>query len=83
MHGWFDRSGKTDRNAHGSWRIGFFVLPVLLVIALIGLALTRPNASKWISQAVEAEFTGANDGAVVAPVQLARPATEIRTVRAK
>ena len=33
-------------------------LPVLLVIALIGFAVSHPAASNWISEAVQAEFVG-------------------------
>jgi hypothetical protein len=79
MHGSIGRSGKTDDNP--TWNIGFFALPVLLVVALIGLAITQPAASNWISEAVRAEFAGI-DLPAVAPTQLAQPAMQIRTVRA-
>jgi hypothetical protein len=77
MHGSFDRSGKS--NIQRSWSAGFFALPVLLAITLIGLAIVQPAASNWISEAVQAEFTGFN--LPPALTQLARPADEIRTVR--
>jgi len=64
-----------------SWNIGFFALPVLLVVVLIGLAITQPAASNWISEAVQAEFAGI-DLPAVAPTQLAQPGMQIRTVRA-
>jgi len=79
MHGSIGRSGKTDGNR--SWNIGFFVLPVLLVVGLIGLAVTQPAASIWISEVVQAEFAGIELPALV-PSQLAQPAMQIRTVRA-
>jgi hypothetical protein len=62
--------------------VGFFALPILVVIALIGLALAQPAASKWISEAVQAEFGGGNLTPEIAPVELARPAMQIRTVTA-
>jgi hypothetical protein len=55
---------------------------VLAVIALVGLAVTPPAASNWISEAVQAEFAGTNFAPNLAPTQLARPARETRTVRA-
>jgi hypothetical protein len=80
MHGSFDKSGKADKDAYRS--IGFLALPVLIVMALIGLATTRPEGSNWISQAAQAEFVGTDLVPDVAPVQLAKPATQIRTVKA-
>jgi hypothetical protein len=55
---------------------------VLVVIALIGLAITQPAASNWISEAVQAEFAGTSFAPDLAPTQLAPPARETRTVRA-
>jgi hypothetical protein len=81
MHGSFDRSDQTDERSSPTWSVGFFALPVLLVVALIGLAITQPAASNWISEAVQAEFIGI-DLQGIAPVQLAQPAMQIRTVRA-
>ncbi len=82
MHGSLDRSGQADDNVRRGWRIAFFALPVLILVALVGLAITHPSASIWISDAVQAEFAGANDGPDLAPTQLARPAGKTRTVRA-
>jgi hypothetical protein len=56
MHGSFDKSGET--NGHRSWSIGFFALPLCIAIALIGFVLTHPAASRWISDAAQAEFVG-------------------------
>jgi hypothetical protein len=74
MHGSFDRSGENASRTQRSWNIGFFALPVVLVIALIALAMSQPIASNWISEAVQAEFVGADS----APTQLAQPVREIR-----
>ena len=62
--------------------IGFLALPVLIVMALIGLVTTRPEGSNWISQAAQAELVGADLVPDVAPMQLAKPAMDIRTVKA-
>ena len=82
MHGTIDRVGKNNNRIHQSWSVGFFAFPILLVIALIGLALAQPAASNWISEAVQAEFGGSNLTPEIAPAQLAKPAMQIRTVRA-
>jgi hypothetical protein len=81
MHGSFDKTGETIRAAYGRWGVGILALPVLVVVALIGLAMTNPNMSNWISDAVQAEFVGSN-GPETAPTQLAKPSSAIRTVRA-
>jgi hypothetical protein len=79
MHGSFDRSGKSNNRIQRSWSFGFFALPALLAITLIGLAIVQPAASNWISEAVQAEFAGFN--LPPAPTQIARPAEETRAVR--
>jgi hypothetical protein len=80
MHGSFDKPGKPDNDIYRS--VGFLALPVLIVIALIGLIATQPEGSNWISEAVQAEFVGTDLVPDVAPTQIAKPAIEIRTVRA-
>ena len=42
----------------GSGILKLVVLPILIAVALIGMAITHPHASKWISDAVQAEFVG-------------------------
>jgi hypothetical protein len=71
MHGSFERSGENANRVQPSWSVGFFVLPLVLVIVLVALAMTQPIASNWISEAVQAEFVG-TDVAPVAPTQLAQ-----------
>lgn len=52
MDGSFDRSGKpADQSIYRGWRIAVFVIPVLLVAVLVGLAITQPNVSAWVSEA--------------------------------
>jgi hypothetical protein len=82
MHGSFDKSGENDNRTHRSWSVGFFALPVFVVIALVGLILTQPAVSNWISEAAQAEFVGLNPAPEAAPTQLAQPAMAIRTVKA-
>jgi hypothetical protein len=82
MHGSLDKSGGNDNRTGWSSKIGFWALPALLAIGLIGLVIAKPDASNWISQAVEAEFAGSFLAPDLAPSQIARPAMQFRTVRA-
>lgn len=82
MHGSFDRPPRDDQSSDRGWDIKLVVLPVLVVIAIIGLALSHPSASKWISDAAQAEFVGTDFVPNLAPpTRLAQPSNEIRTVR--
>ena len=81
MHGSLNRSDEKQSRTGRSWSIGFFALPVLMVITLVALAIIKPAASTWISEAVQAEFVGMSSPGVV-PKELARPAMQIRTVKA-
>lgn len=82
MHDSFDKSGENGTSVYQKWGIGFLALPVLLVTALFALSILQPVTSNWIAEAVQAEFAGFNAMPDGASAQLARPATEIRTVRA-
>jgi hypothetical protein len=82
MHGSFERSGKSDKGLLDRWGSGLFAFPVLLAVALIGLAILEPAASKWISDAAQAEFAGIYVMPQTTPTQLARPNMDVRTVRA-
>jgi hypothetical protein len=82
MHGSFDKPGENDRRIYQRWGIGFFSLPVFLVIALIVLMIIQPAGSNWIAEAVQAEFSGTNVLPEITPTQLARPTMRFRTVRA-
>lgn len=81
MHGSFDKSGDTDNNTSRSRGFGFLAF-ALLAIVLAGLAITQPSASKWISEAAQAEFAAAYIVPDIAPARLEKPAMETRTVRA-
>jgi hypothetical protein len=82
MHGIFAKSGESVKIIYRDWGIGAFALPVLVVVALIGLVVTHSDPSTWMSEALQAEFARAKYGPEVAPPQLAQPAQPIRTVRA-
>jgi hypothetical protein len=82
MHGTFDRSGESDHRTDRGWSLGLFLVPALLVIALIALAIMQPAASVWISEAAQAEFVGGVDVPDLAPTQLAQPNMRVRTVGA-
>jgi hypothetical protein len=83
MHGTFDRSGESRNRFDRSWNVGLFAVPVLFAIALIGLAMTQPTASNWISEAAQAEFAGAFISPEMAPAQVAAPGKQIHTVKAE
>jgi hypothetical protein len=81
MFGSFDRREAGD-SIYRNWGFGFLALPVLLAMVLVGLVIAQPSASNWIAEAAEAEFAAAYFAPDVAPTRLAKPAMEIRTVRA-
>jgi cell division protein FtsW (lipid II flippase) len=52
---------EQPRHSHGvyrNWTIKLFALPLLLVVALIGFAVSHPEVPRWISAAAQAEFAG-------------------------
>ncbi len=81
MHGSFEKPGDTIKSIYRNWGIGVFALPVLIVIVLVGMAMTRQGATGWISEAVEAEFVH-NGLPEVAPAQVAQPAGPLRAAKA-
>jgi hypothetical protein len=83
MHGRFDRSDETsDKSITRSFGIGIVVLPVLLAAFLLGLAITRPDVSRWISEAVQAEFAASGQATGGVPAEVGQPARQVRTVKA-
>jgi hypothetical protein len=83
MHGSFDKQPQDEQSNYRSFSIKLVALPVLLVIALIGMLVSHPSASKWISDAAQAEFVGSEFvGNLAPPTRLATPTNEIRTVKA-
>jgi len=81
MHGMFDRSGKTGKSVNRSSGLRFVLIPTLLAGALIALAIKQPNASRWISEAAQAEFAATYPVPEAVPATLAQPAGNIRSAR--
>jgi len=87
MHGSFDKPPQDEQSNYQSFSIKLIALPVLLVIALIGMLLGHPSASKWISDAAQAEFASQFISSdivpdVAPPTRVAQPSNEIRHVNA-
>jgi hypothetical protein len=83
MHGPLEKQPRDSKSVDRNWDIKLFALPILLVVALIGFAVSHPGASKWISDAAQAEFVGADLVPDLAPPpRIAQPSNEIHTVKA-
>jgi len=82
MHGTFHRPGGSYNHVDRRAGLGFFAVPLVLVIAVIVLARIQPAMPTWISEAVQAEFVGPGSVPDVAPTQLALPGTVTRSVEA-
>jgi hypothetical protein len=79
----FEKQPRDSKSAYRNWDIKLFALPILLAVALIGFAVSHPSASKWISDAAQAEFVGTGLVPDIAPpTRVAQPTNEIRTVKA-
>jgi hypothetical protein len=65
-----------------SWAAAALAAQAVILLALVGLALHYPGASKWISQAVDAEFVNATPPQD-APTQLAEPSGQTRTLASR
>jgi len=82
MHGSLDKQPKDDQRVHRGWDVKLVALPILIAIALIGMALTHPSASRWISEAAQAEFVGTDlVPDLLPPTRLVQPSNEIRTAK--
>jgi hypothetical protein len=82
MHGSLEKPDKVKQNIYGSRGMRLLAIPALLLTALVGFLVSHPAAPGWISQAVQAEFVGADPTPDLVPTQIAQPAMEIRTVKA-
>jgi len=84
MHGTFEQPRETrdNKSVYRNKSIAFLALPVLMAIAVIGLAIVNPSVSVWISQAAQAEFGGSVVMPDAAPTQLARPASDLGNAKA-
>ena len=83
MHGPLDTQPRNDKSVYRNWDLKLLALPILLGVALIGFVVSHPDASRWISDAAQAEFVGTDFALDVAPpTRLAQPSNENRTVKA-
>ena len=64
------------------WNSSAFMIAINCTIALIliGLVIASPPASRWISESVQAEFTGIAMPETV-PTQVAQPTQQTQTAR--
>lgn len=83
MHGSLDHQPRDSQSAYRNWNMKLIALPILGVVALIAFVVSHPGASKWISDAAQAEFVGTDFVPdLPPPTQLAQPVNQIRTVKA-
>jgi hypothetical protein len=82
MHGSFDKSGETVKRVYLSWGIGLFVLPMVVLGILVGMAITQPDFSKLISEAAQAEFATSIPASESTQTQFTQPGNPMRTVKA-
>jgi hypothetical protein len=78
----FDRLDQQENRTQLKWTAGIAAALGAIMFGLVALISNSPTASNWVSDAVQAEFVGSNLPEQQAPVQIARPAGDIRTVRA-
>jgi hypothetical protein len=76
----FDRLDQQENRTQWKWTAA--IAGTFVVLALAALMSNSPTASNWVSDAAQAEFVSSNITPQQAPVQTARPADLIRTVRA-
>ncbi len=83
MHGSIDKQPRDGKSVYRNWSMNLIALPILAVVALIAFAISHPGASRWIAEAVEAEFVSTDLVPEIAPpTRVAQPSNEIRTVKA-
>ena len=83
MQGSFDNQPRDDQSTDQGWSIKLVALPLLVVVALIGMVLSHPAAIRWISDAAQAEFVGTDMVPDLAPpTRTAQPTNEVRSVKA-
>ncbi|MGN8543690.1 hypothetical protein ACQPTN_00675 [Bradyrhizobium sp. 13971] len=87
MQSSFDKRGQDPQHNYQSFSIKLVALPLLVVVALIGMLVSHPAVVRWISDAAQAEFVG-TDAVYTDPIpniaQVAptvRPGSKIRTVK--
>jgi hypothetical protein len=58
MQGSLDKQPRESHGVYRNWTVQLFALPIFVLVALIGFAVNHPGISRWISDAVDAEFVG-------------------------
>ncbi|MGY3444199.1 MULTISPECIES: hypothetical protein [unclassified Bradyrhizobium] len=88
MQGSFDNRRQDPERNYQSFSFKLIALPVLVIVALIGMLVSHPSAVTWVSDAAQAEFAG-TEAVYADPVpnvaELAptvQPRNQMRTVRA-
>jgi len=87
MHSSFDKRQQDEQSNYQSFGIKLVALPLLVIVALIGMVVSRPAAVKWIADAARAEFVGSDAVGtdlvpnVARPAQVAQPGNAIQTVK--
>jgi hypothetical protein len=82
MNGSLDNQARDGRSAYRNWNMKLIALTILGVVAMIAFVISHPGASKFISDAAQAEFVGTEFVPDIAPpTQLAQPNKQIRTVK--
>jgi len=83
MHGSYDKQTRDSRGVYRNWNMKLIALPILGAVALIAFAVSHPGASRWISDAAQAEFVGTEFvPELTAPTRVAQPNNAVRTVKA-
>ena len=84
MNGPLDNQPRDRKNTYRVWDIKFVALPILIAVALIGMAITHPHAIQMDircgSGRVRRHRSGA--GRLAPPTRVAQPKNEVRTVKA-
>jgi hypothetical protein len=83
MQGPVEKQPQNSKSAYRNWDIKLMALPVFLAAALIGFVVSHPDVSRWVADAVQAEFVSSDlVPDVPPPTRLAGPKNEVRTVKA-
>ena len=83
MPGPFDKQPRDSKSVYRNWKMKLIALPILGVVAMIAFAVSHPSASRWISNAVQAEFAGTDFvPELTPPARTLQPNNEVRTVKA-
>ena len=81
MPGSFDQQPRGSESVYRNWGMKLIALPVLAAVALIAFVVSHPDSSRWIAQAVEAEFASTDLVPDLArPTRIALPSNEIRNI---